>query len=351
MASFSLKGIELKGIAACVPKHQEHNLDYSRLTSSELKMLIKTTGVESRRVAPKGLTTSDLCFKATERLMNDLKWESSSIDLLIFVSQSRDYYLPSTSAILQNRLGFSQSCMSFDVGLGCSGFVYGLSIASSMLKATGMKRALILAGDVSSATCAYEDKSTYPLFGDAGTACAIENTGSDIESHFEHFTDGSGFRSIIIPDGGIRNLISEKSFIKNKHAEGIERSDLNVALDGIEVFNFSISKIPASVNSMNERLHRNAGNYDHFIMHQANLLMNETIRKKTGFDQTQVPYSLDQFGNTSSASIGLTMVSRIAERLRNKKLELLLSGFGVGLSWANAAITTENIVCPELLEL
>lgn len=351
MAFFSVSGIELKGLAAAVPSKVEHNRDYERLNSSELDLLIKTTGVKSRRVAPKGLATSDLCFKAANELVEKLTWERSSIDLLVFVSQSRDYYLPSTSAVLQQKLGLSKTCMTFDIGLGCSGFVYGLSIISSMLKGSGFKRALLLAGDISSATCAYEDKSTYPLFGDGGVAAAIENSGAETNWSFDLNTDGSGYKAIIIPDGGIRNLVTEDSFKKEKVSEGIERSRLNVALNGIDVFNFSISVIPKSILDFCEQAKTSANSYDYFLMHQANMLMNETIRKKTGFDAGKVPYSLNAFGNTSSASIGLTMVTELKEQLRSKKLNLLLSGFGVGLSWGNASIVTDKIACVDLIEI
>lgn len=351
MAFIKVQGISLKGVSAAVPVVAEQNADYPHLSATEAAMLVKTTGVRSRRVAPKGLATSDLCFSAAEKLLQELDWKKEQVDVLIFISQSRDYYLPSTSAILQHRLGLPNSCLTFDVGLGCSGFVYGLSIASTMLKGSGLKRALVLSGDVSSATCSFTDKSTYPLFGDAGTAVAIENIEDDTVWTFDLNTDGSGYEAIIIPDGGIRNLISPDSFTTVKHAEGIERSRLNVALNGLEVFNFSISKIPDSIQQFKKRSGFEAENIDHFIMHQANLLMNETIRKKTGFPAEKVPYSLPDFGNTSSASIPLTMVTRLAEQLRSERLDLLLSGFGVGLSWGNAKIVSDKIVCPDLIEI
>ncbi len=351
MAYFAVRGIELRALSAAVPANEERNEHYTRLSHSELKLLMKTTGVEKRRVAPKGMATSDLCFEAAQKILKELEWHPSEVDLLIFISQSRDYYLPSTSAILQDRLGLSVSSMTFDIGLGCSGFVYGLSIAASLLQSTGFKKALVLSGDVSSATCSYNDKSTYPLFGDGGVACALENTGKDHSWHFDTYTDGSGHESIIIPDGGIRNLLSEASFENKIYSEGIERSRLNLALNGIDIFNFSISKIPQSIAHFEQLTGKNSRQHDYFIMHQANMLMNETIRKKTGFDASQVPYSIRDFGNTSSASIGLTMVTQLADQLRSKKLNLLLSGFGVGLSWANASITADSIVCPDLIEL
>src|SRR5690606_31750850 len=124
----------------------ESNWDYTLLSESEKKLLIKTTGVEKKRRAPKGMATSDLCFEAAKKLLDELHWKKEEIDALVFVSQSSDYYLPATAIILQDRLGLPKSCLAFDVGLGCSGYVYGLSILSSLMAASGLKKALLMAG-------------------------------------------------------------------------------------------------------------------------------------------------------------------------------------------------------------
>ncbi len=351
MPFFSLHNTKISGIAAAVPKNTESNWDYNLLTETEKKLLIKTTGVENRRVAPKGMTTSDLCFEAAEKLIKELGWEKNEIQALVFLSQSRDYYLPATSIILQNRLGLPTSCMAFDIGLGCSGFPYGLSVLGSIISATGIKKALLMMGDISSATCAKEDKSTYPLFGDAGTVTALEFDKNADPMHFQLNSYGAGHKAIIIPHGGIRNLISTNSFNKKEVAKGISRSDLNLALNGLDVFNFSITKVPQSLKDFLLETNSEPEDYDYFLMHQANKLMNETIRKKLKFEPEKVPYSIQHYGNTSSASIPLTLVTQLNRELREKKLHLLLTGFGVGLSWGIASLKTNKICCPELIEL
>jgi 3-oxoacyl-[acyl-carrier-protein] synthase III len=351
MASFSVSGVRIAGVAAAVPLHEISNWDYDRLSDQEKKLLIKTTGVEKKRVAPQGLATSDLCFEAAQKLVSELGWSAGDIQLLIFLSQSRDYFLPSTSIILQDRLRLPKSCIAFDIGLGCSGFVYGLSVAASMMSTAKIKKALLLVGDISSATCSMDDKSTWPLFGDAGAATALELCDGVGAMSFTLGSDGAGYEAIIIPDGGIRNLITNDSLEKKKVSEGIERSRLNLALNGVDVFNFSVTEVPASIKEFFAYTDTSGTDYDHFIMHQANLLMNETIRKKLGIDASRVPYSLARFGNTSSASIPLTMISELRQELRTKKLSLLLSGFGVGLSWGTAGIVTRNIACPALIEV
>jgi len=351
MPFFSINNIQVSGIAAAVPKEIESNWDYDLLTDSEKKLLIKTTGVEERRISPKGLTTSDLCYKAAEKLIQELTWQKEDIQIIIFLSQSRDYYLPATSIILQDRLGLSKNCMAFDIGLGCSGFVYGLSVIGGIMSSTGLKKGLLMMGDISSATCSKDDKSTYPLFGDAGTVTAIEFNKNAERMSFQLNSDGAGHKAIIIPDGGIRNLVSKNSFEIKEIDKGIKRCNLNLALNGLDVFNFSVTEVPKAVKSFFEKTETIPDNYDYFIMHQANKLMNETIRKKIKFEKEKVPYSLQNYGNTSSASIPLTIVTQLNEQVKTESLNLLLAGFGVGLSWGISSLLLEKISCPELIEV
>lgn len=350
MAFFSIENIAIKGIAAAVPTQKESNWDYPLLTEKEKRLLIKTTGVVEKRRAPEGLTTSDLCFHATQKLLQSLAWDPSEIEILIFVSQSSDYYLPATAIILQDRLEIPQTCLAFDVGLGCSGYAYGLSIINSMMQSAGLKKGLLLVGDVSSSTCAPEDKSTYPLFGDAGTATALENNCQGTTTFSLH-SDGSGHEAIIIPHGGIRNKASADSFIKKEIDKGIIRADFNLALNGLDVFNFSVTKVPKSIKEFLDKTEKSPKDFDYFVMHQANKLMNETIRKKLKFEEAQVPYTLAKYGNTSSASIPLTIVSELKDTVTKNNISLLITGFGVGLSWGITALELNSIVCPEVIEV
>lgn len=351
MAFFSINNVKVSGIAAAVPKNIISNWNYDLLSDNEKKLLIKTTGVENRRVADEGVATSDLCYEAAEKLVEELGWKKDDIQVVIFLSQSRDYYLPATSIILQDRLGLSKSCMAFDIGLGCSGFVYGLSVIGSIMSATGLSKGLLMMGDISSLTCSKEDKSTYPLFGDAGTATAVEFSSNSTKMDFNLNSDGNGYKSIIIPAGGVRNVVNKNSFDVKEIDNGIKRCDLNLALNGLDVFNFSVKEVPKSINEYFEYFNTSKDEYDYFLMHQANKLMNETIRKKLKIEEEKVPYSLQDYGNTSSASIPLTIVTQLQEQVRTKSLNLLLAGFGVGLSWGISSLTIEKICCPELIEV
>jgi 3-oxoacyl-[acyl-carrier-protein] synthase III len=350
MAIFSIPNVKLAGIAAAVPKKEVSNLDYKWVSAKDREMLVKTVGVEKRRVAEQGTATSDLCVASADKLINELGWNREEIQLLIFISQSRDFIIPSTSGIIQDRLGLPHSCVAYDIGLGCSGWVYGVSAIASMMQATRIKKGLLLVGDISTLTASYRDKSTYPLFGDAATATAFEYDESAPPMHFNLESDGSGYDAIIIPDGGMRNFISKKSFDYKKYGEGIYRNRLQIALNGIEVFNFALREVTPNVKKLLQELSKTTADYDYFVFHQANLLMNETIRKMMKLEKEKVPYTIRKFGNTSSASIPLTIVSELRDQITSKKTKLVTCGFGVGLSWGTLALEIDNVICPELID-
>jgi len=352
MALFSIPDIRIAGISASVPKKEVSTRDYELLSEKEREFFIKTVGVEKRRVADPGMATSDLSLEAARKLIEGLNWDPQEIELLIFVSQSRDYLIPATAGILQDKLGLPKTCVALDISKGCSGYVYGLSVMGRMMTGGAIKKGLFLVGDVSTQNTSYKDKSTYPLFGDAGTATALEFVPGAPDMHFNLQTDGSGYEAIIIPDGGIRNYASkEHSFEYEEISEGISRNRFHIALDGMEVFNFSLREVPPNIRTLLEHAGEELDNMDHVVTHQANKLMNESIRKKLKIDPEKYPYSIGEFGNTSSASIPLTMISAMRNEITEKKLKLLLSGFGVGLSWGSVVLETDKVYCPDLIEI
>ena len=350
MAIFEIPDVRIAGLSACVPKKTLSNHDYNWITQKERKQLIQMIGVETHHVAEPGQTTSDLCFQAAEQLLDKLAWERSEINLLVFVSQSRDYIIPSTSAILQDRLKLPKTCMAIDINLGCSGYVYGLSVIGSLMKTTGQQKGLLLVGDLSNVTSCYRDKSTYPLFGDAGTATALELIPGYAPMQFNLQTDGSGYDAIIIEDGGVRNIPDKSSFNIKKYGEGIYHSRMQISLNGIEVFNFSLREVVPNIKTTLKHFSRNLDEFDFLVFHQANRLINETLRKMLKVDPARIPYSLRDFGNTSCSSIPLTMVTQLRSGLGDKPQKLLLSAFGIGLSWGTVLLETDGIVVPELTE-
>ncbi|NVO01938.1 MAG: ketoacyl-ACP synthase III [Bacteroidetes bacterium] len=350
MAFFSIPNTRIAGISTCVPKNVVANKDYKWISAKERELLIRKIGVVEKRIVTKGMTASDLCFESGKKLIEELKWNKEDIELIIFVSQSRDYLLPATACILQDKLGLPKTCLAIDVNLGCSGFVYGMSIIANYIAHCGIKKALMLIGDVTP-LASYRDKTSYPLFGDAGAATAFEYDEKAAPMHFNLQSDGSGFKAIIIPDGGMRNYPTKKSFEYKSYGKGIIRNKLQIALDGYAVFNFSLREVAPNVRALLEKFDVPIDSIDFFLFHQANLLINESVRKKMKLDPEKVPYSLNRFGNTSSASIPTTIVSELRKKVSTEKLKMILCGFGVGLSWGSVYVQTDNICCPEIIEL
>lgn len=353
MATGFISNVSVKGIAACVPRGCESNMDYELLTQEERIKLVKTTGIEKRRIAQKDQCTSDFCFHAAEKLISELKWKRDEIEALVFVSQTADYPYPATSIILQDRLGLPKSSICFDINLGCSGYVYGLGALAGQMSSMKIKKGLLLVGEVAARTTTYTDRSSYPLFGDAGTATALEFDENAEKIYFDFGSDGGGHNAILMKSGNIggRFPVTEESLKLKRVDKGIERNDLHVILNGIEVFNFSITTVPRSVNLLVEKFGLDLDEIDAFVLHQANFIMNDTIRKKLKLPAEKVHYSLKEFGNTSSASIPLTIVHSLQERISTEKLRLLISGFGVGLSWGTMVLDADKIICPGLIEI
>ncbi len=350
MSFNQLHGVSVAGVAACVPENVVKNADYPLFTAEEYQKFLDGVGIAEKRVTEAGVCTSDLCFLAAERLLLDLGWNKEDVGVLIFVSHTADYKLPATSCILQERLGLPTSCMTLDISLGCSGYPHGLQVMGALLSSGSIKKGLLLVGNTQSHYASMEDKSVYPLFADAGTATAMEFREGAMPMFFEFGTDGSGFQSILLEDGGCRNPVTPASFDMQTHAPGIRRSRLHESMDGLEVYSFGVSRVPESVRSLCKEFEIHLERLDYYLFHQANKMMILKIAKKLGLDQEKVPLNLDRFGNSSCATLPLLMVTELAEALRNRPLRLLLSGFGVGLSWGSVVLGTEPMVVSELLE-
>lgn len=349
MAFLDIKHVKITGISACVPKCVEENAElYGKW--GEYDNFLNTTGIERHRKANAETCASDLCRDAAEKLIAELGWNKEDIDALVFVTQTPDYILPATSCVLQKELGLSTECYTLDISLGCSGWVYALSVVGALIQNGGMKKALLLAGDTILKLCSESDKSTYPLFGDAGTATAVEYEPSSDGFKFSFNSDGDGYQAIIIDDGGYRHPVNEQSFKEENLGEGIIANKLNLKLDGMSVFSFGISKAPKSVTGLLEKFGINKDCVDYFVFHQANMFMNEKIRKKLKLASEKVPYCMQDFGNTSCSSIPLTMVTQMRNDLQTKLLKNIGCGFGVGLSWGSVYFETEKIKVPDLIE-
>ena len=304
---------------------------------AQLERVAKAIGLRERRVAAPGVTTLDLCEDAARRLLEEMAVDPTSIDALIFVTQTPDYLQPNNSSLLQARLGLCKSVAAFDITQGCSGWIYGLHQAA-LLCSHGAARVLVCTGDTLSRQTDPKDAATHPIFGDAGSATLVEKTGSESAMHFIFGTDGSGAPAIMVPTGGARQPV----------AVGAPGACLQ--MDGAEVFNFALREVPPAVAGVLKLAGWTPSTTDRLVLHQANRFMVASLARKCGFPDEKCPMDLgEQFGNQSSASIPAALVHACGSTLQEQPLKIAACGYGVGLSWGAAAFTVGPVVVPPML--
>jgi len=352
MAFLEYKGVGIKAMAAAVPSTVINNYEYTQyFPAEEVKEVVDKVGVYERRFADKNTCSSDLCFAAAEKLIMDNKIDKSEIDLLIFISQTPDYRMPATSIILQDRLGLPNSTIAFDISLGCSAFIYGMSVVYAMMQNSGLRKALILDGETRSKVYSPKDRRTAFIFGDAGVAALVERDEQFGKSFFSLNSDGSREGLIKIDAGGYRNPSSVET-LKEKVVDvyGNIRNDEQAYMNGGDVFNFVIREIPGDIKKTLEYSGRNKDDFDFIVFHQANNFINSYIAKKIKLDMEKIPSTISKYGNTSSVSVPLTIVSELKNKLSGKK-ELLLSAFGVGMTWATAVVPFVDCKISDIVEV
>lgn len=349
MAKAVVKGMRIAGIAAAVPGPSKAVTEDSLLQPEELSRITRNSGVSRRHLVSGGVCTSDLCLAAANRLLDATGWTPDSIDGLLFVSQTPDYVLPATACSLHHRLGLSRSCLAFDVNLGCSGYVYGLWLAGSIMSGNSVSRVILLAGDTISRLVSPEDRSVATLFGDAGTATALEFDAAATPMFFELGTDGAGSGHLAVRAGGFRIPKSAETCVRSQDEKGNIRSDEDLYMDGGEVLAFTLSTVPDLCRSVLEQAGWSIATVDSFVMHQANRFMVQNLAKIMSLPKEKVVLALENYGNTSSASIPLAMIEALSGRLAESTLKLLLAGFGVGFSWAAATLECGPMIIPPIV--
>lgn len=352
MSSLSINNIKIVGMSACVPSTIEENLTLPIFKNeAEAVKVISSTGIERRRVVSPGTTASDLTVKAVNKLIEDLRWEKETIDCFIYVCTSRDFIAPQTSCVLQHKLGLSEKCFVLDLPLGCSGWVYGLSVIGSLLSHGCFKRGLLVAAETNTQNRSSKDRTVRPLFGDAATVTALEYSQ---ESHkpfnFVYGVDGAGFDAVWTKYGGMRYPTTVESLQETEIELGIVRKGVDMVVKGMDVFAFAIKKPPLSLKELMSIFDIDVDSIDLLFLHQANKFIDEKIRKSLKIPAEKVPYCIQDYGNVTSASIPLTMVTQCQKKLSSLNNHCIACGFGVGLAWASVEFDTENIVVSELVE-
>lgn len=351
--------MKIAGIAACVPKHVVETKDAAKhFPEHDVSRIIKNTGVERKREASEGTTVSKLCIEAASDLLDGLGWERDSVDAVVLFTTLADHFLPATAHKAQQQLGLPDRCLVFDVNLGCSAYTHGLIMLEGLLASGLIKRALLLCGEMTVDTFRprlhkarhRSDLANSILFGDAGTATAVTSEGETQVVARQFGADGKGVESIIVHGGAGASFWSPELFERKPHEDGFDRRDIDLILRGPEVLTFTMKRVPKLMKDLLGQADWTVDDVDAVVPHQANKFMIDFLAKRMKVPQEKLLFSITEFGNTSSASIPLTMVVSAGEHAKRPTKWGLL-GFGVGLSWSGLLLETPDIFIPPLKEI
>lgn len=350
MAFLKIENVKISGVAASVPKVVKEIRKLPFYAPGEGDKVVALTKIARSRMVPDGICCSDLCFEAADALLDKLKWNRDEVGALLYVSLSRDYITPSTSALLQDRLRLPKECYCIDIPLACSGYVYGLSNISSLMQSGNIRKALLLVGETTTRLQSPLDKTLWPLHGDAGSATALEFDKEADTMYFHLCTDGARGDSIINVAGGQRHPVTPDDLVMKKAEDGSYRRNIDSVMDGMNVFAFSVSDPPKAVKELCANYSLDMNDLDYLLLHQANKYMDDKIGKKLKIDRDKIPYSLYEYGNTSSTTVPMTIVVGIGTKISDVKAKTVMLGFGSGLSWGAAWVTLDHITCLPLIE-
>lgn len=320
-------------------------LPEGRLTNEELvaeygeaaaRKLFHRAGIEVRALARDEECASDLGVQACRKLFQGGACTPEEIDFLLFCTQTPDYYLPASACSMQEQLRLRKSCGALDINLGCSGFVYGLSVAKGLIESGMASNVVLVNADTLSKVVNPKDRSARALFSDGAAATLITQVESDecLLGPFVFGTDGRGVGNLIVPAGGFRRRTSSETAVEKADEAGNTRSEENLFMNGPEIFNFTIRTVPGLVTQLLEKAGVELHQVDYFVFHQANKFMLEHLRDKLGVPEGKFCINLEHYGNTSSATIPMALELARTDGDVRARDKVLFAGFGVGYSWA-----------------
>ena len=302
--------------------------------------IYEKTGILTRHVARVDQTAADLAYEAACRLFERGNVTADQVDFIIFCTQAPDYILPTSACVLQERLGVTRASGALDINLGCSGYVYGLSLAKGLIETGSARCVLLLTGDTYSKYIHPLDKSVRTLFGDGAAATAVVGTESGTAQigSFVFGTDGRGAENLIVEAGSFRRPSTAQTKIEQFDQSGNIRTPEHLYMNGAEVLMFSLREIPKAFNGVLEKANCSRDDIDYFVFHQANKFMLETLRKKLDIPVEKMPIMVESCGNTVASSIPMALEQMQLRNQLKSGAKLLLMGFGVGYSWAGCIV-------------
>jgi 3-oxoacyl-[acyl-carrier-protein] synthase-3 len=331
----------IKGITSHLPSQKLTNEELAQeFQEWDVAKIYQKTGISVRSIAAPDECASDLGVDAARKLFETGVCHPEDIDFLLFCTQSPDYFLPTTACLIQERLNLKTSCGALDFNLGCSGFIYGLSLAKGLIETGQSKNVLFITADTYTKFINPQDRGVRTIFGDGAAATLIAGINSDKETigPFVFGTDGKGADKLIVPAGGLRLPISQETSVEKNDGTGVYRSAQNLYMDGPEIFNFTLNEVPAAVKSLLDMSSTTMEEIDYFIFHQANSFMLECLRKKIKIPKDKFCLNLESYGNTVSATIPMAMELSLKKGEIRSGGKVMLVGFGVGYSWGATLI-------------
>lgn len=353
MAFLKVEKVAFRGISGCVPSKVEENKDLPFYAPGEAEQVIEKIGIERRHVASPDITVADLCYNAAEKLIEELGWDKESIDLLALCTQTPDYLNHPTSFLVHDRLRLPETTMCFDFFHGCPGWVVSLSSVCNLVSTGRIKRAILLDGDTLTRDCTPNNREEWPLFGDAGTATALEYDSDASPIYFNIGTLSEEGRALIHPNGGFRNPFTMETlkYDLDRRAGKLLMEDIESRMDSMDVFSFAITKVPKALKKLCKEFDINIEEVDKLVLHQANKLILDNIAKRMKMPMEKVPLGLRNYGNTTSACIPLAIVTECKESVTTGIQKNLVCGFGTGLAWGAAYFETNKLICPDIIEI
>ena len=324
-------GVTIKAIEYCLPKTYEDN-DMLSIENPEWRMedIFNKTGINKRWISDENETSVDLAYVAAKKVID--KFDAEKIDTLLYVTQSPEYFLPSSSCILQDRLSLSSNIKAFDINLGCSGYIYGLSMASAYIESGLSENVLLVCSDTYTKYISPDDRTNRPIFSDAASATLVSKSISKNIGYFSFGTDGSGFDKLIVKEGAAKS---------NFKVSGVQPV---LHMNGAEVFMFTMSNIPDNVEKVLLKSTNKTNEIDYFFFHQASKIVLENLRRKLKLPKEKVYSCIEEIGNTVSSSIPIALKIASDSKLLKNHDRLLLSGFGVGLSWGSCILEWDALL-------
>lgn len=325
----------LKHISCYLPEAVLSNSELSqRFPEWSVEKVTNKTGIEKRHISQKNETAGDMAIKAAEKLFSESKIKATEIDFIIFCTQSPDYFLPTTACIIQNKLGVPTNAGAIDINQGCSGYIYGLSLAKGLISAGIAENILFLTSETYSKYIHVSDKGNLSLFGDGATATLIRKDGFAEIGDFVLGSDGSGAEDLMVKNGGARNPRG-LNYLENHE---ITKDD-HLYMDGSKVFNFTLKAVPKLIDEIIMKCKLSKSEVDYFVFHQANKFMLQTLRKVCKIEEEKFIINMSETGNTVSSTIPIALLNLMEqENLYGSNKKIIIAGFGVGYSWGSCLL-------------